>query len=89
MSVDKRDKVTATLPGVAGQRGRPATGKAMSAADRQRAYRERLRDQGREVMTVDLPQECVEALRRHVQFKDLTLGAAVEKIVRDRLLRKR
>lgn len=89
MSVDKRDKVTATLPGVAAKRGRPATGKAKSAADRQREYRERLRNQGREIISVDLPLECSEALRKHVQFKDMTLGDAVEKIVRDRLLRKR
>lgn len=89
MSVDKRDKVTATLPGVAAKRGRPATGKAKTAAERQAAYRQRLLDQGREIVSVDLPVECSEALRKHVQFKDMTLVAAVEKIVRDRLLRKR
>jgi hypothetical protein len=52
-------------------------------------YRERLREQGREILTVDVPQEVAEALRRYVEFKDMTQGQAVERILRDRLLRKR
>jgi hypothetical protein len=71
------------------RRGRPASGSALSNADRQRKYREKLAAEGRQVISLDLPVECVEALRKHVQFKDMTLGDAVEKIVRDRLLRKR
>jgi hypothetical protein len=71
------------------RRGRLFTGKALSGADRQRQYRERLREKGRETLTVDVPQEVAEALRRYVEFKDMTQGEAVERILRDRLLRKR
>lgn len=70
-------------------RGRPATGAAVSAADRQKAYRERLRAAGGDVLTVVVDAEVSEALRKFVEFKDITQGEAVSRILRDRLLRKR
>lgn len=87
---EPEDTRTGDFQGAApSRRGRSPTGKALSGADRQRMYRERLREQGREILTVDVPQEVAEALRRYVEFKDMTQGQAVERILRDRLLRKR
>lgn len=37
----RRDDLTLDLPGVARRRGRPATGKAKTGAQRQKAYRQR------------------------------------------------
>lgn len=42
------DAYTLGLPGIPARRGRPPTGKAQSGADRQRAYRARLRAEYRE-----------------------------------------
>lgn len=90
----RKDEVTMELPGVAKRRGRPATGKAATGANRMAAYRARLAAAGLETMTLDLDQEVACALRAYVDRKksdaeDLTLGQAVERILRDRLLRKR
>jgi phage-related tail fiber protein len=90
----RKDEVTMELPGVAKRRGRPATGKAATGASRMAAYRARLAASGLETMTLDLDQEVACALRAYVDRKksdaeDLTLGQAVERILRDRLLRKR
>jgi hypothetical protein len=41
-------EATMTLPGVARRRGRPATGKAKTAAQRMREYRQRRQDQSNE-----------------------------------------
>lgn len=70
-------------------RGRPVTGNAMTAAERQKLRRERLRAAGDEVITLTVSLEVADALRRSVKFKDLTLGEAFNKIVYDRLIRKR
>ena len=90
----RKDDVTAELPGVAKRPGRPPTGKALSGAERMAAYRARLLASGRETVTVDLDKEVADALRAYVERKSadseaLTLGQAVERILRDRLLRKR
>jgi hypothetical protein len=88
---DSKDAKTVDL--VAGkvirQRGRPASGTAMTQAERQKAYRDRLKEKGQEEITVAVSAETAAALRRHVEFKDLTLGEALTKIIADRLLRKR
>lgn len=39
----KDNGLTLELPGIARRRGRPSTGKALSGAQRQKAYRARLR----------------------------------------------
>lgn len=45
----RRDELTLDLPGVARRRGRPASGKAQTPAQRQAAYRKRLQAIPREV----------------------------------------
>lgn len=45
----RRDDLTLDLPGVARRRGRPASGKAQTSAQRQAAYRKRLQAIPREV----------------------------------------
>jgi hypothetical protein len=71
------------------RRGRPSTGLAMSGAERQRLRRERMRASGKETLTVDVDADVVERLRQFVEFKDMTLGEVVSRVLRDRLLRKR
>ena len=72
------------------KRGRPPTGKALSGSDRQARRLARLEAEGKTI----LPQSVVtfevhKALLKFIQFKDMTLGEALDRIVRDRLLRKR
>lgn len=72
------------------KRGRPPTGKALSGSDRQARRFAKLAAEGKAI----LPQAVVslevqQALMKFIQFKDMTLGDALERIVRDRLLRKR
>ncbi|MHA4871604.1 hypothetical protein ACXZ1M_28330 [Duganella sp. PWIR1] len=71
------------------QRGRPPTGVAMSAAERQAARRERLAKEGRGVLTVEVSKDVIEALDAFVKFKPETKGDVVDRILRDRLMRKR
>lgn len=70
-------------------RGRPASGLALSAAERQAARRERLRASGVEPLTFLVDDEVAAALRKFVEFKDMTQAQAINAILRDRLLRKR
>lgn len=89
-----KDEVTMPLPGVPAKRGRPATGKAMSAAERKAAQRARQAAAGLETVPVVLPVDVADALRAYVKRRSaddeaMTLGQAVERILRDRLLRKR
>jgi len=95
-----KDDVTAEPTVVLARRGRPPTRpqdvesiKAAAAA-RKRAQRERQAASGLETFTVTLSQELADALRAYVSRRSadgepLTLGDAVEKILRDRLMRKR
>lgn len=92
----RRDDRTEELPGVPRRRGRPPTGKALSGAARQAAYRERQKQTGREEVTTFLGADVADALRSYVARQNadravapMTLGDAVEKILRDRLMRKR
>ena len=79
------------------RRGRPSTGQAKSGAERQRLYRERKAEQGKEELPSVWPSsDVMAALKRYVNRQNadigsetLTLGDAVERILRDRLLRKR
>jgi len=84
-----KDEVTIELPGVPKRRGRPPTGQAMSSAERKAAQRQRLLDEGKASLTVNVSLEVIEALRKHVQFKDEDQGDAVDRILRSYLLRKR
>lgn len=70
-------------------RGRPPSGNAQTAAQRQAARRERLKASGVEALTFLVDDEVAAALRKFVEFKDMTQAEAINKILRDRLLRKR
>lgn len=90
----RKDDLTAELPGVPRRRGRPPTGKAMTAAERKAAQRARQSASGLETVPVVLPKDVADALRAYCARKSadsdpVTIGEAVEKILRDRLLRKR
>jgi hypothetical protein len=78
-------------PKTSSKRGRPPTGKALSAADRQRRRLEKLETEGKALLPrVVVSQDVHKALAKFIQFKDgMTLGDALDRIVRDRLLRKR
>lgn len=90
----RKDDLTKELPGVPKRPGRPKTGKAMTPAERKAAQRAKLAASGLESVTVFLPLDVADALRAYVARKasdeePVTQGAAIEKILRDRLLRKR
>jgi len=71
-------------------RGRPSTGQALSASARQARRREKLEAEGMILLPqVKVSIEAQQALAKYIQFKDMTLGDALDRIVRDRLLRKR
>lgn len=67
-------------------RGRPSTGKAMTAAERQAAYRAR---NSLVPVTVELPAELVAGLDEYLRFKDLSRNEVFAKLIRTQLLRKR
>ena len=81
----RKDQLTADLPGVPKRRGRPPTGKAMSDSERQARRRQKLADEGRELVTVDLSSVVVQALNRYILGKDITLGQAVDRLIAGRL----
>lgn len=85
----RKDDLTAELPGVPARRGRPKTGQAMTDAQRSKAKRDRLAAEGKKQISCTLSLEVIEAVKRHIEFKDLDLGDAIEKALRDRFLRKR
>lgn len=73
------------------KRGRPSSGKALTAAERQQRRLAKLEAEGKALLPqVVVSQAVHEALVKFIKFKDgMTLGDAVDRIVRDRLLRKR
>lgn len=84
------DKMTGDLlDGFKRPVGRPRTGAAMTAAQRQQARRDRLAEEGKGVLTVEVSLEVIEALDKFVQFKDVAKGDVVDRILRGTLLRKR
>lgn len=96
----RKDNVTAELPGVPRRQGRPATkpqdadSLRKAAAARKREQRKRQAELGLETITITLDKEVADALRAYVDRKTadtepVTLGQAAERILRDRLLRKR
>lgn len=78
-----------SLPGVPKRPGRPPTGKAMDDSARSKAKRDRLAAEGKKQVSVTISIEVLEAIKKHIEFKDLTMGDAFEKALRDRFLRKR
>lgn len=85
----RKDDRTMELPGVVRRPGRPPTGKAMTAAEKKAASRARLAAEGKVALNVNVSLEVLEALRKHVQFKDEPQGDVVDRILRSYLLRKR
>lgn len=83
---DHTDTVTIDLLGGKRPRGRPATGCAMTPAERKRLQRERA---GRVTFTVELPEDLVDQFNEFLRFKDLTKSEVIEKLIRSQLLRKR
>lgn len=70
-------------------RGRPATGKALTAAERQKRRRERLRASGQDFLTVHIDAALLAGLKAYIQFKDLTPDQVIDRLLRQQLLRKR
>lgn len=81
----QKDTVTAELPGVPARRGRRPTGKALSPSERQARRRQKLAENGRELVTVDLSSVVVQALNRYILGKDMTLGQAMDRLISGRL----
>jgi hypothetical protein len=77
----KLDTVTAELPGLK----KPPMGNA----ERSRLKRERLAAEGKKQISVTVSLEVIEAMKKHIEFRDMSLGDAAEKALRDRFLRKR
>ena len=77
------------IPPAPKKRGRPPTGQAQGNAERCRASRARRAAEGKKQISVTISLEVIEAIKKHVEFKEMDLGDAVEKALRDRFLRKR
>lgn len=87
---DAKDLKTALLPGVAKRPvGRPASGDALTAAERQARRRERLAASGHGFLNVQVSLEVLRGLDEYVKFKDLNKGDVIEKLIKSQLLRKR
>lgn len=83
------DKATQPVAAAA-KRGRPPSGKALSAADRQARRVAKLEADGKALLPrIVVSREAQQALYKFIQFKDMTLGDALDRILRDRLLRRR
>lgn len=57
-----------------------------STAERVAAWRAR---HAKKAFTVNLPIDLIDDLKKHLEFKDLTTDACIEKLIRTQLLRKR
>lgn len=79
-----------TRPEPPRKRGRPSTGTALSESARQARRRAKMEAEGKILLPrIAVSLEVRQALTSYIQFKDMTLGDALDRIVRDRLLRKR
>lgn len=82
--------IASEVPIATKRRGRPPSGKALSASERQARRRAKLEAEGKALLPpCKVAKDVADALNKFIQFKDMTLGDAVDRIVRDRLLRKR
>jgi len=83
--------VEGSQPKPPAKRGRPSSGKALTAAERQKRRLAKLEAEGKALLPqVVVSQQVQEALAKFIKFKDgMTLGDALDRIVRDRLMRKR
>lgn len=70
-------------------RGRPSTGEAKSGAERQKEFRERMKQEGKVPLTVFIPEEMMVALDNFVRFKNLKKDDVVQKCIHREIMRKR
>lgn len=70
-------------------RGRPASGEAKTGAERQREFRERMKQEGKVPLTVFIPEEMMVALDNFVRFKNLKKDDVVQKCIQREIMRKR
>lgn len=70
-------------------RGRPSTGEAKSGAERQREFRERMKQEGKVPLTVFIPEEMMIALDNFVRSKNLKKDDVVQKCIQREIMRKR
>jgi hypothetical protein len=71
------NKTVDLIAGARRQRGRPPTGDAMTAAERQAARRQRLREGGMVSLTVMIPADLAASLDEFLKFKDEGKDSAV------------
>lgn len=88
--MEQTDDKATQPPTNSAKRGRPLSGKALSAADRQARRVAKLEADGKALLPrITVSREAQQALYKFIQFKDMTLGDALDRILRDRLLRRR
>lgn len=86
---DSKDNFSMSIPGLPRPVGRPTTGKAMTAAERQKRRRERLAQSGKAFLNVEISADVLAAFDEYLKFKDLTKGQVIERLLKSQLLRKR
>lgn len=80
-------KTMELIPVVRG-RGRPPTGEGKSAAQRQAIRRSKLREAGLVPITVNIPVDLRDQLKKFLEFKPETKDQVIERFLRN-ALRKR
>lgn len=85
----KEDSFTRDIDGMPKRRGRPASPDTPTAAERKAAHRQKLAEEGKGEISLILSLDVIDALGKHVQFKDEGKGEAADRILRAYLLRKR
>lgn len=84
------DKTLELLDPVKRGRGRPSTGAALTAAERKARQRaRRLEQDGVKDITVAISLEAIDKLKGFIQFKDLTPGQVIDRLILQQLARKR
>lgn len=86
---DSKDQFTEEIEGLPKRRGRPASPHSLTPAQRKAKQRAKAALSGKVSRSFDLSLDVVEALDKFVQFKDEDRNSVVERILRDRLMRKR
>jgi len=86
---DAKDFVTASIPGLKRPVGRPASGQALTPAERQKRRRERLAQSGRAFLNVEISAEVLRQFDEFLKFKDESKGDVIERLLKSQLLRKR
>lgn len=85
---EKADVFTSEILGEK-RRGRPPNPHTLTPTERQRQRRAKLAQAGVATVTLELSQDVAQGLEEYLKYKDMTLRAVVEKLVRQQILRKR